>query len=43
MKSGHSKQMIYSIIAMVAAVALMLVMVWVIVIVADAFINWGRK
>jgi hypothetical protein len=35
--------MIHYIVATIAAVALMLVMVWVIVIVADAFINWGRK
>jgi hypothetical protein len=32
-----------SIIATVAAGALMLVMVWVIVVVADVFMNWGRK
>jgi hypothetical protein len=35
--------MIHYIVATIAAVALMLVMVWVIVIVADAFINWGQK
>jgi hypothetical protein len=32
-----------TIIATVAAVALMMVMVWLIVAAAEAFINWGRK
>jgi hypothetical protein len=35
--------MLHYIIATVAAGALMGIMVWVIVVVADAFINWGRK
>jgi hypothetical protein len=35
--------MLHFIIATIAAGALMLVMVWVIVVAAEAFISWGRK